>query len=150
MICPMMQEHSLLLKSSVVSQVPEDAILKIRRSKKRCKLNLSTVSVLANRSLHQDLMHSGCRETMVPNVCLWVLTLSLPYPRDFFTLFLNREPVHRLKKSWNWKCQTLKKTLWSFPAIESGVPTPWASKVSRRSTVSLQLVTKLLRKYQQN
>ena len=29
--------------------------------KKRCKSNLSTVSVLPNKSLHQDLMHSGCR-----------------------------------------------------------------------------------------
>ena len=150
MICPMMQEHSLLLKSSVVSQVPEDAILKIRRRKKCCKLNLSTVSVLANRSLHQDLMHSGCHETMVPNVCLWVLTLSLPYPRDFFTLSLNREPVHRLKKSWNWKCQTQKKPFDHSRQLNPECPPPWASKVSRRSTVSLQLVTKLLRKYQQN
>ena len=57
MICPMIQEHSLLLKGSVISQVPEDAILKIRRPKKRCKLNLSTVSVLASRSLHQDLIN---------------------------------------------------------------------------------------------
>ena len=67
------------------------------RPKKWCKSNLSTVSVLANGSLHQDLMHSGCRGTTVPNVCLQALTLSLLSPRDFFTLSPNREPA---KVSW--------------------------------------------------
>ena len=104
-ICPLMQEHSLQLKKRI-SQVPEDGMLKIRRSvtsnylnqiacyvrpKKRCKSNTSTVSVLANRSLHQDLMHSRCRGTMVPNVWLQALTLSLPSPCDVFTLSPNRE-----------------------------------------------------------
>ena len=64
--------------------------------KKQCKSNLSTVSVLANGSLHQDLMHSGCHGTTVPNVCLQALTLSFLSPHDFFNLSPNREPVHRL------------------------------------------------------
>ena len=55
--------------------------------KKRYKWNLSTVSVLANRSLHQDLMLSGCRGTTVSDVCLQALTLSLPSPQDFFHPF---------------------------------------------------------------
>ena len=114
-ICPLMQENSLRLKK-LISQAPEDAMLKIRRpvykrlfksnrvlradQEKRCKSNLSAVSVLANRSLHQDLMHSRCRGTTVPNVCLQALTLSLLSPRDFFTLSPNKEPVHRLKFIW--------------------------------------------------
>ena len=36
----------------LISDVPEDAMLKIKRP----------VGVLANRSLHQNLMHSGCCE----------------------------------------------------------------------------------------
>ena len=48
-----------------------------RRPKSRCQSDLSTVSVLANKNLHQDLMHSGCRGTAVPNVCLQAFTLSL-------------------------------------------------------------------------
>ena len=63
------------------------------RPKKRCKSNLSTVSVLANRSLHQDLINSGCRGTTVPNVCLQALILSLPCSHDFFTLSPNRPPA---------------------------------------------------------
>ena len=64
-----------LFIAKLISQAPEDAILKIKRPvyerlfksratcrpKRRCKSNLWTVSVLANRSLHQNLMHSGCR-----------------------------------------------------------------------------------------
>ena len=111
-ICPLMQERSLWLKK-LISQEPEDAMFKIRRpvykrlfksnhmlhadQKKRCKSNLSSVSVLTNGSLHQDLMHSRCHGTTVPNVCLQALTLSLLSPLDFFTLSPNREPVHRLK-----------------------------------------------------
>ena len=107
-----MQEHSLRLKK-LISQAPEDAILKIRRpvykrlfksnrvlradQKKRCKSNLSKVSVLANGGLHQDLMRSRCRGSTVPNVCLQALTLSLLSPSDFFTLSPNKEPVHRLR-----------------------------------------------------
>ena len=70
---------------------------------KRCKSNLSTVSVLVKRSLHQDLMHSGCHGMTVPNVCLQALTLSLPSPRDIFTLSPNRGPVHRLKVKFYMK-----------------------------------------------
>ena len=107
-ICRLMQERSLRLKECI-SQVPEDAMLKIRRPfcqrlfksntcrpKKRCKSNVSTVSVLASRSLHQDLMRSRCHGTTVPDVCLQALALSLPSPCDFFTLSPNREPVHML------------------------------------------------------
>ena len=53
-------------------------------------------------SLHQDLMHRGCRGTTVPNVCLQALTLSLLSPRDFFTLSPNKEPVYRLKFILIW------------------------------------------------
>ena len=111
-ICPLIQEHLLPLKK-LLSQAPEDVMLKIRRPvykplfkfyksratcrpKKRCKSNLSTVSVLASRSLHQDLMLNGCLGTTASDVCLQALTLSLPSPCDFFTLSPNREPVHRL------------------------------------------------------
>ena len=53
------------------------------RPKSRCQSDLSTVSVLANRSLHQDLMHSGYRGTAVPNVCLQAFSLfPLPTPLD--------------------------------------------------------------------
>ena len=71
---PVIQEHSLPLKK-LISPGPEDALLKIRRpvykrlfkinrvlravKKKRCKSNLSIVSVHANRSLDQDLMLSA-------------------------------------------------------------------------------------------
>ena len=102
-ICPLMQEYSLRLKK-LISHAQENAMLRIRRHqtratcrpKQRCKSNLSTVSVHANRSLHQDLIHSGCRGMTVPNVCLQPLTLSLSSPRKFFNLSPNREPVHRL------------------------------------------------------
>ena len=52
------------------------------RTKSRCQSDQSTVSVLANRSLHQDLMHSGYRGTAVPNVCLQgfsLFTLLTPF-----------------------------------------------------------------------
>ena len=92
--------------NKLISQATEDAIVRIRRPvykrlfksratcrlKRRCKLNLSTVTVLANRSLYQDLIHSGSHGRAVPNVCLQAFPLSLPSPRDFFTLSPNREP----------------------------------------------------------
>ena len=60
------------------------------RAKSRCLSDMSTVSVLAKRRLHQDLMHSGYRGTAVPNVCLQASSLfPLPTP-------LNQRPVHRL------------------------------------------------------
>ena len=53
------------------------------RPKSRCQSDLSTVSVLANKSLHQDLIHSGYRGTAVPNVCLQAFSLfPLPTPLD--------------------------------------------------------------------
>ena len=61
------------------------------RPKSRCQSDLSTVSVLANKNLHQDLMHSGCRGTAVPNVCLQAFSL-FPLPSSP----LNQRPVHRL------------------------------------------------------
>ena len=69
--------------------------------KKRCKSNLSTISVLANRNLHQDLTCSRGHGITVPNVCLQALTPSLPSSCDFCTLSPNREPVHML----TWKLQ---------------------------------------------
>ena len=59
--------------------------------KSRCQSDLSTVSALANKNLHQDLMHSGCRGTTVPNVCLQAFSL-LPLPSSL----PNQRPVHRL------------------------------------------------------
>ena len=101
-ICPLMQEHSLRLKK-LISQAPEDAMFKIRRlvykwlftsnrvlradQKKRCKSNLSTVSVLANGMPWKD----GPK-------CMFT-TLSLLSPCHFFTLSPNREPVHRLSSA---------------------------------------------------
>ena len=61
------------------------------RPKSRCQSDLSTVSVLANRILHQDLMHSGCRGTPVPSICLQAFSL-FPLPRSP----LEQRPVHRL------------------------------------------------------
>ena len=107
-ICPLMQEHSLRLKK-LISQALEDAKLKIRRPiykrlfKSNRVLRADQKSVLNQTcSLHQDLMHRGCRGTTVPNVCLQALTLSLLSPRDFFTLSPNKEPVYRLKFILIW------------------------------------------------
>ena len=61
------------------------------RPKSRCQSHLSIVSVLANKNLHQDLMHSGCRGTAVPNVCLQAFSL-FPFPSSL----LDQRPVHRL------------------------------------------------------
>ena len=63
------------------------------RPKSRCQSDLSTVSVLANKKLHQDLMHRECRWTAIPNVCLQAFSL---FPLPSFPL--NQRPVHRL--SW--------------------------------------------------
>ena len=71
----------------------------------RCLTDLSTVSVLANKNLHQDLMHGGCRGTAVPNVCLQAFSL-FPLPSSP----LDQRPVHRL-------CCNLCKTF----ALESTV-----------------------------
>ena len=111
-ICPLMQERSLWLKK-LISQEPEDAMFNIRRpvykrlfksnhmlpadQKKQCKSNLSSVSVLTNGSLHQDLMHSRCHGTTVPNVCLQALTLCLLSARDFFHPFPKQRACSQAK-----------------------------------------------------
>ena len=45
-------------------------LFKSCRPKRRCQSNLSIVSILANRSLHQNMMYNECRGTAVPKVCL--------------------------------------------------------------------------------
>ena len=65
------------------------------RPKSRCQSDLSTVSVLANRNLHQDLMHSGCRGTAVPKACPQAFSL-FPLPNSP----LDQRPVHRLSEHW--------------------------------------------------
>ena len=64
------------------------------RPKSRCQSDLSTVSVLTNKNLHQDLMHSGCHGTAVPNVCLRAFWL-FPLPSSP----LDQRPVHKLFRS---------------------------------------------------
>ena len=61
------------------------------RPKSRCQSDLSTVTVLANRSLHQDLMHGGCRGTAAPKACPQAFSL-FPLPSSP----LDQRPVHRL------------------------------------------------------
>ena len=56
---------------------------KITRRKQRCKSNLSSVSVLADRSLYQDPMHSEFRGTTVP---MFVYRLS-PFSFPLFAIF---------------------------------------------------------------
>ena len=80
-----------------------EAIIQIKsratcRPKKRCKANLSTVSVLANRSLHQDLMLSGCCGTTASDVCVTFFVS----PCDFLTLSPNRDTFHGLGKTWTF------------------------------------------------
>ena len=79
------------------------------RPKSRCQSNLTTLTVLANRSLHQDLMHSGCCETTVPNVCLQAFSL-FPLPSSP----LDQRPVHRLTLSAqrSQKFATMKFNPW--------------------------------------
>lgn len=105
-ICLLMQEHFIWALLSyvkhfiavhykLISQVREGTMLKTRRPvykqlfklhvtwwwKRRCLLSLSTLSVLANRSL----VHSRCHGMVVPKVCLQALPLSLF--SQFFSLF---------------------------------------------------------------
>ena len=61
-------------------------------TKRQCQSALSTVSVRATRSLHQDLMHSGCCGTVVLNVCLQAFS-SFPLPSSP----IDQRPVHRLR-----------------------------------------------------
>ena len=121
MISPLMQEHSLRLKK-ITSQASEVAMLEIIKRpvykqlfKSNCMLRVDQKSDVNKtcqqslfspiyRSLHQDLMHSGCCGTTVSNVCLQAPTLSLPSPHDFFTRSPNRDPVHRLKPFRTFNC----------------------------------------------
>ena len=90
--CLEREVHALVSNSFVIAM---HFVIKSRatcRPKSRCQSDLSTVSVLPNRSLHQDLMHSGCRGTAVPlNVCLQAFSL-FPLPSSP----LDQRPVHRL------------------------------------------------------
>ena len=54
-----------------------------KKSREEGRERVSTVSVLANRSLHQDLFHSGCRGMTVPNVCLRALPFPFPLLASF-------------------------------------------------------------------
>ena len=82
------------------------------RPKSRFQSDLSTVSVLANNNLHQNLMHSGCRWTAVPNVCLQAFSL-FPLPSSP----LDQRPVHRLISSCH------------FDAFLSVKSNPWTAKL---------------------
>ena len=84
------------------------SVIKLRATyqpKSQCQSDLLTVSVLANKSLHQDLMHSGYRGTAVPIVCLQAFSLfPLPTPLD-------QRPVHRLPKTKILSCRKLWRSL---------------------------------------
>ena len=113
---------TFIAAKQITSQVPEVVILEIIRRpvykrlfksnrmlrvdqksdvNKTCQQSLFSPIY---RSLHQDLMHSGCCGTTVSNVCLQAPTLSLPSPHDFFTLSPYREPAHRLKPFRTFNC----------------------------------------------
>ena len=88
-------KHFIAVHYKLISQVREGTMLKTRRPvykqlfklhvtwwwKRRCLWSLSTLSVLANRSL----VHSRCHGMVVPKVCLQALPLSLF--SQFFSLF---------------------------------------------------------------
>ena len=85
------------------------------RPESRCQSDLSTISVLANRSLHQDLMHSGCRGTAVPNVCLQAFSLfALPGSP------LYQRPVHRLRGQKPNCIHCTLSLVWSERTLASG------------------------------
>ena len=81
------------------------------RPKSRCQSDLSTVSVFVNRSMHQNLMHSGCCGTAVPNGCLQAFSLfPSPVPRSTKGLFTGCSRVSKdlliYKRQYQivWKC----------------------------------------------
>ena len=86
---------------------------RVKKSRGEGSERVSTVSVPANSSLHQDLFHSGCRGTTVPNVCLRALPHYFSSPHKFFTLSPNKEPVHRL-----WSLQHASKTSVDYRTLE--------------------------------
>ena len=61
------------------------------RPKSRCQSDLSTVGVLANKNLHQDLMHSGSRGTAETNVCLQAFSLNYKTKLNY----------HRSRRNWS-------------------------------------------------
>ena len=67
------------------------------RPKSRCQSDLSTVSVLANKNLHQDLMHSGCRTWNGGLKCLCTGLFAFPSP--------HQRPVQRLFKIEGFVCK---------------------------------------------
>ena len=107
-ICPLMQEHSLRLKK-LISQVPEDAMFKIRRPVYKRFINLNQIACyvptkkrdrtcqqsvfshrqwrLASGSDAQRVLWNDARGTTVPNVCLQALTLSLPSSFPLLAIF---------------------------------------------------------------
>ena len=81
--------YKLLFKSNRVLRTDK---------KKRCKSNLSTVSVLPNKSLHHDLMHSAAVEQR-PQIFVYRLSpFPFPLAAIFLTLSPDRELVHKFKK----------------------------------------------------
>ena len=100
------------------------------RPESRCQSDLSTISVLANRSLHQDLMHSGCRGTAVPNVCLQAFSLfALPGSP------LYQRPVHRLRGQKPNCIHCILSLVWSESTLASGrwcLVTKFTSGLKRR------------------
>ena len=58
----------------------------------RSPTGITPLGIYPNKNLHQDLMHSGCRGTAVPNVCLQAFSL---FPLSSSPL--DQRPVHRLE-----------------------------------------------------
>ena len=99
------------------------------RPKSRCQSDLSTVSVLTKRRLHQNLMHSGCLGTAVPNVCLQAFSLfPPPVPRSTKGLFTGCHPSRSQERSAERAIR--KKILprteypWRFCRVQQETPVP--------------------------
>ena len=113
-ICPLMQEHSLRLKK-LISQVPQDAMLKIRRPvyKRLFKSNRvlradqkSDVNQTCQQSVFSPMgacIRIWCTSGAVERRSqMFVYRLShFPFSllANFFTLSPNREPLHRLSQT---------------------------------------------------
>ena len=109
-------------------------LFKSCRPKRRCQSNLSTVSILANRSLHQNMMYSGCRGTALPKVCLQAITIFFsPVPPSTEGLFTGYMFVYNLGQV---KCFLLV----GFRLVHVNV------LAKKRKSPCIQAWTKLLRK----
>ena len=113
-ICPLMQEHSLRLKN-LISQAPEDAMLKIRRPVYKRLFKSNRVLRADQKSdVNQTCQHSvfspkgaciriWCTSGAVERRSqMFVYRLShFPFSllANFFTLSPNREPLHRLSQT---------------------------------------------------